>query len=197
MDKRNKFTDITHIVTTIDNGGAEKQLLLLVKEQIKAGFNVGIVYLKGNSELRQNFRDIGGNFVLEIENKNLFAQLFYLRLYFKKYNGLVHAHLPQSELMVRFTIKDQKFIISRHYGDRFWPKSNKWFSLIISRYVLTKVDKVIAISDAVKKYLYESKEVPINTEISVVLYGFDNDFYNKSDFETNFNIALLYYDQKR
>jgi len=168
MNKRNKFTDITHVVTTIDNGGAEKQLLLLVKEQIKAGFNVGIVYLKGNSELREDFRTIGGKFILEIENKNICAQLFYLRKYFKKYTGLVHAHLPQSELMVRFTIKDQKFIISRHYGDRFWPKSNRWFSVILSRYVLIKVDKVIAISGAVKKY---------------VLYGFDNDFYNKSTFK--------------
>ena len=186
MNKRNENIDITHVVTTIDSGGAEKQLLLLVKEQIKSGLNVGIVYLNGNSELRENFRAIGGKFVLEIQNKNIFLQLVYLRIYFKKYSGLVHAHLPQSELMVRFTINDQKFIISRHYGDRFWPKSNRWFSVILSRYVLAKVNKVIAISNAVKKYLYESKEVPKNTEVSVVLYGFDSDFYDKSTFETNF-----------
>jgi glycosyltransferase involved in cell wall biosynthesis len=190
MYKRNESIDITHIITTIDNGGAEKQLLLLVKEQITAGLNVGIVYLKGNSELKKDFRIIGGKFVLEIENKNIFSQLFYLWIYFKKYSGLVHAHLPQSELMVRFTIRNQKFIISRHYGDRFWPKSNKWFSAILSRYILTKVDKVIAISEAVKKYLYESKEVPLNTDINVVLYGFNNDFYHKSAFEDGFHETL-------
>ena len=37
---------ILHIITTIERGGAEKQLLILAKEQIALGYEVEIIYLK-------------------------------------------------------------------------------------------------------------------------------------------------------
>ena len=46
---------ICHIITTIDRGGAENQLLALVKQQTMRGDEVVIFPLKGALELESEF----------------------------------------------------------------------------------------------------------------------------------------------
>ena len=70
---------IIHVITTIDLGGAEKQLLILTKEQVKNGFHVELIYLKGKGELFNDFISNGVQVVNQIANKNLFQQIFFLR----------------------------------------------------------------------------------------------------------------------
>lgn len=41
---------IIHLITTIEFGGAEKQLLILARYQIKLGLKVEVFYLKGKPE---------------------------------------------------------------------------------------------------------------------------------------------------
>ena len=50
---------VIHCITTITRGGAENQLLILSREQIKSGRKVTIIYLNGKPELRQDFIDSG------------------------------------------------------------------------------------------------------------------------------------------
>ena len=50
---------IIHLITTIEFGGAEKQLLILARNQIKQGFKVEVFYLKGKPELKSKFEDAG------------------------------------------------------------------------------------------------------------------------------------------
>ncbi len=38
---------VTHLITTIERGGAEKQLLTLASEQVQSGLKVVVLYLKG------------------------------------------------------------------------------------------------------------------------------------------------------
>ena len=49
------MTNVLHVITTINRGGAENQLVVLVREQVKSGLDVTIVYLKGEPELEQEF----------------------------------------------------------------------------------------------------------------------------------------------
>ena len=52
-------TRIIHLITTIEFGGAENQLLVLAKNQIKQGFEVEVFYLKGEPELKTRFEQAG------------------------------------------------------------------------------------------------------------------------------------------
>ena len=47
---------ILHVITTIERGGAENQLLVLVREQMKQNLEVEIIYLKGENELENDFQ---------------------------------------------------------------------------------------------------------------------------------------------
>ena len=53
------MTDVLHVITTINRGGAENQLVVLVREQVKSGLDVTVVYLKGEPELEQEFLAAG------------------------------------------------------------------------------------------------------------------------------------------
>ena len=54
-----KSKKIIHLITTIERGGAEKQLLTLVREQVKSGLGVEVFFLKGAPELKQEFENCG------------------------------------------------------------------------------------------------------------------------------------------
>jgi hypothetical protein len=46
---------VVHLITTIERGGAENQLLILCQEQIKIGNQLTVLYLKGRPEGRREF----------------------------------------------------------------------------------------------------------------------------------------------
>ena len=46
------INEVFHIITTIEKGGAENQLLILAKLQKTLGLNVTIIYLKGQPDLK-------------------------------------------------------------------------------------------------------------------------------------------------
>ncbi len=50
---------VTHLITTIERGGAEKQLLTLASEQVQSGLNVLVLYLKGKPDLKNEFEESG------------------------------------------------------------------------------------------------------------------------------------------
>ena len=50
---------VTHLITTIERGGAEKQLLTLASEQVQSGIKVEVIFLKGKPELEKEFEESG------------------------------------------------------------------------------------------------------------------------------------------
>lgn len=42
--------NVVHLITTVERGGAEKQLLILCREQIRLGHQVMVLYLKGSPD---------------------------------------------------------------------------------------------------------------------------------------------------
>lgn len=165
---------ILHTITTIERGGAEHQLLTLVKKQIENNDKIVVAFLKGKPELQSNLESIGAE-VLKLTSYSLVRQIFILRKYAKKGFDIIHAHLPRSELLVYFAILnlDIKYVISRHNAEKFFPSSHFYISRLLSRMVSRRADAVIAISNAVSTFLILHKEVNISKKIYTVHYGFD------------------------
>ena len=165
---------VVHLITTIAMGGAEKQLLILVREQILQGLEVEIFYLKRIPELKEEFERIGAKVNSSLANQSFFSQVRKFRRIQRNNNFLIHTHLPQAELVAALSCKKKSFVISRHNFESFWPNKPRFISTVLSRYVSSRAAQVVAISNAVKEYLSSSNEVPKNLKIKVVHYGFNN-----------------------
>jgi glycosyltransferase involved in cell wall biosynthesis len=169
---RNK---VTHLITTIERGGAEKQLLILASEQVQSGLKVAVLYLKGKPDLKDEFEASGVKVNNLLVGKSFFKQTFLLSKHLRKNPSPVHAHLPKSELLAAVVIAKKYFVFSRHNTEPFWPSGPRIISNLLSKYVCKRASQGIAISNAVKSYLIERGEVPTGYTIDVVHYGFEKD----------------------
>ena len=165
---------ITHLITTIEFGGAEKQLLILARNQIKQGLNVEIFYLKGKPELKTKFEDVGVKVNSLLVDQPFIFQVTKFRKFIRNNESPVHTHLPQAELIASLACEKKKFIISRHNFEPFWPNKPKLVSVLLSRFVTSRAAGGIAISNAIKNYLLMAKEINKHFKVNVVYYGFDH-----------------------
>jgi len=166
---------VTHLITTIERGGAEKQLLTLASEQVQSGLNVVVLYLKGKPDLRNEFEESGVKVNNLLVGKSFLKQIFLLSKYLRKNPSPIHAHLPKSELLAAIVVRNKYFIFSRHNAEPFWPSGPRIISNLLSKYVCTRASQGIAISNAVKSYLIKRGEIPTGYTIDVVYYGFQKD----------------------
>jgi glycosyltransferase involved in cell wall biosynthesis len=162
---------VIHLITTISRGGAENQLLTLTSEQVKAGHEVTVIYLKGVPELLQEFKDKGVVVLDFLAGKNPIFQIVYIRKFLKTNYSIVHAHLPRAELISAFGVGRKPLIISKHNSEPFFPKAPDLISLILARIVFRKSSKCIHISRAVFTYLLSIKEVYPHRKNIIVHYG--------------------------
>ena len=164
---------VIHLITTIERGGAENQLLILVREQIEKDLDVEVFYLKGKPELEDSFLKLGARVNSLIANKNFLTQILLFQRFINRRNILVHTHLAQAELLAAIVCKKKGFVISRHNFEPFWPNKPNYVSRILSRYTSNKAMACIAISNAVKEYLLLHKEINRRIKIYVIHYGFE------------------------
>lgn len=169
---------VIHVITTISRGGAENQLVILAREQIRCGWQVSVIYLKDKPELVEDFRLIGVEVISECASESVLRQIFWLKKYFLNFKGIIHAHLPRAELLTSMAARRNSFIVSRHNAEAFFPGAPKWISSILSRFVTKRANSGIAISQAVEDFIRSKNEVSKNCEITVVHYG-----YGTKDFD--------------
>jgi glycosyltransferase involved in cell wall biosynthesis len=169
-----KSFSVVHMITTIDRGGAELQLLLLVEAQIRMGYDVSVLPLKGKNEIESKFKEVNATVDDTLLNKNFFLQGLLLMSRYRNNNSLMHCHLPRAELLVALfgSWKSQK-VCTRHFGGSFLPSGPSIVSRRLSKFSERRFDKVIAISNAVKEFLVTSGEVKNVEKIETVMYGFD------------------------
>jgi len=167
-------TRIIHLITTIQFGGAENQLLVLAKNQIKQGFEVEVFYLKGEAELKTRFEQAGVKVNLLLVGHPFIFQVTKFKKFIRNNMVPVHTHLPQAELVAAFACKKNKFIISRHNFEPFWPNKPRIISILLSRFVASRASGGIAISNAIKNYLLSAKEVKKDFKVNVIYYGFEH-----------------------
>ena len=162
--------NVVHLITTIERGGAETQLLTLVTEQIRQGKQVKVIYLKGTPALEAEFIAAGAEVVPVLANRNLVFQLTSLKRTVGSDFQIVHCHLPRAELLAACAMI-HPFVVSRHNAEKFFPSAPKFISRLLSRFVVRRASACVAISSAVKDFLNAEKEVPTGYEIGVVHYG--------------------------
>ena len=163
---------VTHLITTIERGGAEKQLLTLASEQVQAGLKVEVIFLKGKSELKKEFEEFGVEVNKLLVGKNFLNQISLLSKHLRKNPSPIHAHLPKSELLAAIVVPNKYFIFTRHNSEPFWPGGPRIISNLLSKFVCKRASRGIAISNAVKNYLIKRGEIPTDYTIDVVYYGF-------------------------
>lgn len=164
---------VVHLITTINRGGAENQLLTLVREQLKLGYSVEVLPLKGEPELLEEFISIGATVNLCLANLNPILQIFAIRRAISDKNAVLHSHLPRAELLSIFSGKSMMRVVSRHNAEPFFPGAPKLISSFLSRQVLRHTDKCIAISKAVEMFMRQQCEVSNTQKIQVVHYGYE------------------------
>lgn len=163
---------IIHLITTIERGGAENQLVILAREQRKLGLKVQVVYLKGFPSLVREFESMGVKVTRLVGNP--LKQILGLRSILKHSNAdALHAHLPRAELIASFAIHKLPLIISRHNAERFMPKGPAWLSRRLSRFVVRKSSGRIAISSGVNQFIESSDESVPGYTFSTVHYGYE------------------------
>lgn len=167
---------ILHIITTINRGGAENQLLALASSQIANGDQVQIVALDGEDELKQDFERVGISVYTSL-NKRAFgiqiAKLYTLLRCIKP--DVIHAHLPRAELLAALLPISTPLVVSRHNSEEFYPGAPKLISRLISRAVCVRAKKIIFISQGAKDYAIAEKEVVPSEKINVIYYGIHRD----------------------
>jgi len=172
---------ITHLITTIERGGAENQLLILARNQIKQGLKVEVFYLKGKPELKTRFEEAGIKINSLLVDQSFILQVTKFRKFIRNNECPVHTHLPQAELVASLACKKKKFVISRHNYEPFWPNKPKLVSVLLSRFVTSRAAGGIAISNAIKNYLLAAKEISKEFQVSTVYYGFEHEVDDLSD----------------
>ena len=166
---------ITHLITTIERGGAEKQLLTLASEQVQLGLTVEVIFLKGKPELKKEFEESGVEVNQLLVGKSFLHQISLLSKHLRKNPSPVHAHLPKSELLAAIVVTNKYFIFTRHNSEPFWPGGPRIVSNLLSKFVCKRASQGMAISNAVKSYLIKRGEIPTGYIINVVYYGFQKD----------------------
>ncbi len=167
---------IIHIITTICRGGAETQLVTLVKEQVMQKHEVSIFFLKGDPELHQEFQSLGVTVRFDLHSKNFLEQVRSFRKAVRGQNCLIHAHLPKSELIASFAKSNNRLLISRHNAEPFFPSAPSVVSNFLSLWVSFRSEGCICISQAVKKFLEKKRELLSSRKTWVVHYGYNSDF---------------------
>lgn len=168
-----KSKRIIHLITTIERGGAEKQLLTLVREQVKSGLGVEVFYLKGAPELKHEFEYCGAAVNQILLKKSFIRQVFTLRKHLNQDEAPVHAHLPKSEILAFLSCSKGMFIFTRHNSEAFWPGAPKILSNVLSRFVAKRSASGVCISNAVKDYVIQRGELSKEYDLKTIYYGFE------------------------
>ena len=167
-----KSKKIIHLITTIERGGAEKQLLTLVREQVKSGLGVEVFYLNGAPELKQEFENSGSTVNQILLKKSFIHQIIIFRKHLNQNQTPVHAHLPKSELLASLSCLKSRFIFTRHNSEAFWPGAPKILSNVLSRFVAKRSASGVCISNAVKDYVIQRGELSKEYDLKTIYYGF-------------------------
>jgi glycosyltransferase involved in cell wall biosynthesis len=167
---------ILHVITTIDRGGAENHLADLAISQMGRD-EVAVAYLKGNGYWALRLQNAGvGVEPLGMARYGDPRPLFALRRLIRKWApDIVHAHMPPAELYARLALtgidaRVVPLIISKHNDEPFYrgPGSSR-----VARWAVARSAHVIAISDAVKRFMLSHHLVDSPNRIVSIHYGID------------------------
>ena len=149
---------VLHTITGIERGGAENHLFDLVKHQLASGMRVTVAYLRGQGYWAPTLRKLGARVdFLKLRFYGDPRPLNLLRVILAETKfDLIHAHLPPAELYTRVALAvrgddSTPLLISKHNDCPFHPSLPG--ERAIGRWVARRAKMVIAISEAVHRYM--------------------------------------------
>jgi glycosyltransferase involved in cell wall biosynthesis len=150
-------TELMHVSTTLSRGGAENHVAELVRDQRSRGAAVTVAYLRGSGGWTDELVRLGAE-VHNLELKfygDLPPLLKLRRLIKRKHPLLLHAHMPPAELYTRLALLGTPrgslpLVITKHNQEPFYPGP---FHAPLGRLVARRASAVIAISEAVRRYV--------------------------------------------
>ncbi len=168
---------VVHLMTAIDRGGAENHLVELIRHQRASGMAVTVGYFRGSGGWAPTLREMGASvhdFGLRFYGD--FRPLRRLRRVLSE-NGfdLVHAHLPPAELYARLALlgtpaSELPLIISKHNDCPFHRIPGQ---RALGRWVARRAAALIAISDAVRRYMIGPELGLAPETVHRIYYGLD------------------------
>ena len=170
-EQRLSQNSIIHVITTIELGGAEKQLLTLASCQKEKGDFVEIVFLKDFTSLLKDFADRGITVNAKFASLAFWRQVLELRKRREDKDVVFHAHLPRAEILCALALKSKTFIVTRHNTEIFFPTAPKVVSRILSRFVLRRAFASISISKAVSEFIETAREFSKSSKNYLIYYG--------------------------
>lgn len=165
--------DVLHVITTLDPGGAERQLVMLANKQQEQGIKVNVVYLKGDGRIANTLKIAAVfNFSKFSPSRQIWELLKLIR---KTPTTIICAHLPRAELLVAFVSYLIKFcfIVTKHNTEHFWPNGNVIISKVFAKLVEDRCCAVVSISESVKQFLIDSGEFRNRDKYTVIYYGIE------------------------
>jgi glycosyltransferase involved in cell wall biosynthesis len=185
---------ILHIITSIDNGGAENHLYDLISKQVTA-YDIFLIYFKGTNHHRSDLISKGVKvFKVNFSNKNIFLFLIkflsVLKIFKNVKPDIVHCHLWISELCGLFLklIYGKSFllIVTKHLDSFFFEGSfgtkNFLRGIFLERIIFFYTNHVIFISKEVKNFF--AKKIDFNKKkYSVIYYGVNLKKFSKYNYK--------------
>jgi glycosyltransferase involved in cell wall biosynthesis len=161
---------VIHIITALTKGGAETHLYDLIREQVKNGYQIKVIFLHGSDYWQKPLEQLNVEvFPLRIKSYyNLFFEKTLKKVIESFGPDLVHSHLGPGELYGYLGVRgtDVPFVISKHNRKRFAPIP---FGEKVMQFISRRADNVIAISNSVKETFGE-RGIDIG-KIRVVYYA--------------------------
>lgn len=196
---------ILHVITSLDRGGAETQLLTLARMQA-TDHSVSVFSLRQGA-LDSIFRS-SGVAVVGPQKSNFFSAVLALKQLMDSMSfDVLHAHLPRAEIVSRVALLRRRipFFITRHNMETFVPDVRQPFiflSTLVSRWITKRAFLIIAISNSVRHFLLGKGEIHPKSNITTIYYGFDPVHYrasNRVNSDRKFRIGTIsrLVDQKR
>ena len=179
---------ILFAINSIDKGGAETHLVNLISGLLEKRINVSIFYTKKDNEFfKKKLQTLNVKIFKKKEKINLnvvnfFLDFLYLRKLILQLNpNIIHVHLPYMELLTFLVLKTlkkkYKFIITKHVDSSLFDGSNRqqesFIGSFIGNLIYSRAKKIIAISQAVKKYVIDNYNNINVKNIAVIRYGIE------------------------
>ena len=176
-----KSWHILHVITGIERGGAENHLFDLVKHQLALGMRVTVAYLRGRGYWAPALRKLGARvddlklrFYGDPRPLNLLRAILAETRF-----DLIHAHLPPAELYTRVALAlrgddTTPFIITKHNDCPFHRLPGE---RALGRWVARRAKMVIAISEAVHRYMTGPALGLPASQVRTIRYGIESSPY--------------------
>ena len=183
-------TNILQIIATLDIGGAERQLIELVKRLDKNKYNVTVCCITRGGPLEEDLRKLGIEYHILYKRFKLdFTVIFRLiRLIRQKKTDLVHTWNFTANAWGRVSawIAGVPVVIAEEHGTFY---SSLRHQIFVDKLLLKCTDKIITVSDNLKESVGRIEKIPYE-KIIAIHNGIDINEFSTSINNTNLKNEL-------